>query len=406
MNTLTIAKPIIIRQFIGTERIFTYENYTISYRYIFDYETLTPAYKDIYFGKAFVDDAGYIKVDITDIVKQYAFRHEYIYLNDTQIFAPDNYTQTNTLEPIENANRYRTTIFSIRETNSGAWSQNIGISALFFPDFMQDEELTNPYDGSDARLLSINYSGITPRVPLVYTDKYFIGFESIIGQQGAEPSNTLTIDGDSMGAATITYTGYGNYSASYPLSGFWGLFDNAPDIDVIDAGGAEPESDDIDAGGADSNFDYIPTFGAGLYYDADNDIISYNGQPVIAVDACPERYYISWVTPFGEWQSQPIQSVAVTENSDNFNINTTRRVLYNISNTNTASFLCRSFKLNNREWKLFNTMMFAPFVLLYDVEKDKAYYTTLETTSMTARDKATNQHICEFTLKQINKTIN
>lgn len=408
MNTLTINKPIIIRQFIGMDDIYTYINYSIGYKYITDFTTLDVGFKNIYYGKAFVNSDGYIEVDVTDVIKNYAFRHEYIYDIDRQKWVPENIKRNNMhqLEPIETSTHYRTTVFAITDNTNHEWEIYVGVTSMFFPEYYSDEKVQNPYDSNGFRdVISINYSGILPHIPLIYTNNYFVSLESVIPSSLAGEWNSRYIDCDSIGRGELRYHGYGNYSTSYTLTDFWDLFD-IPVLHIIDAGDVVALDDYIDAGGAGSHFPYIPAFGASTIIEPQDDTVRNSRRDFIYVDACPKKYYISWTTPFGEWQSQPLQSVAFVEQTDNLNIHTTKRVLHNIENRSQAQFKCKSMVINNAEYKLFSTLLMAPYIILYDVEKDKSYYCVFNSSTLTTYDKSKNQKVIEFQLKQINKTIN
>lgn len=405
MPLLTINRPIIIRKYIGTANAYTYVNYKVGYKYITDFTTLDVGYKYIYYGKAFVQADGYIEMDITDVIKNYAFRHEYKYNIASQKWYPENFTESYIVQPIENSSHYRTTVFAVTDDN-GTWENNVSVTSMFFPEYYEDDTVLNPYYDFDGIVPNINYSGILPQIPMVFTDNYYVGLESIVGETQSLYT-TITLDSSTVGAAQISYHGYGNYTASYTLRRFWGMFTTPPQAGIIDGGPALATTpDEIVAGGAASTYPYIHGFGADIIINPDNGTVQYNGTDVLAIDACPAKYYVSWTTPFGEWQSQPLQSVAFEENSDNLNIHTTKRVLHNIENKSQAGFTCKSNLITTAGYKLFSTMIFAPYVLLYDVQKDKSYYCTFDTGSMVTRDKATNQKIIQFTLKQINKTIN
>lgn len=407
MNTLTINKPIIVRQFIGLDDVYTYINYSIGYKYISNFTTMDVGFKTIYYGKAFVNSDGFIEVDVTDVIKNYAFRHEYIYDNQAQKWRPENIKTSNfhTLGPIENSTHYRTTVFAITDNTNHEWETYIGVTSLFFPEYYEDLRIVNPYDNVGFRnIISINYSGILPHIPLVYSDNYYASLESVIAYANA-PSYRARISCDSIGAGEIKFNGYGNYSASYTLTNFWDLFD-IPVLHIIDAGDVVALDDYIDAGDAGSHYPYLRGFGASTIVEAQDDTVRYGGNDFLCVDACPKRYYISWTTPFGEWQSQPLQSVAFVEQSDNLNIHTTKRVLHNIENKSQATFNCKSMVINNAEYKLFSTLLMAPYILLYDTEKDKSYYCVFNSNTLTTYDRSKNQKVIEFQLKQINKTIN
>ena len=406
MATLTINKPVIIRKYIGTADAYTYVNYTVGYRYITDYTTLDVGYKNIYYGKAFVQIDGWIEVDITDVIRNYAFRHDYKYDITTQKWVPENLISSITLMPVEDADYWRTSKFSITETDTEDWEVNLDITTLFFPEYYADEEIENPYDANNESLVpSINYSGILPRVPWIYTDNYYVGIEALLGGHNAPLTTTVHLQGDYVGDGSIILQGYGNYSASYSLTDFLNLF-TPPLPNIINGGDANELTDIIDAGDADSDYPYIIPYGASTVLNPGEDTITSNGIGILGLDACPAKYYIQWTTPFGEWQSQPLQSVGFNENSDNFNINTTKRVLNNIENRSEAKFICRSYKVTNDQYKLLSTLQYAPYILLYDVQKDKNYYCVMDTDSIVVRDKANNQKIIEFNLKQIRKTVN
>ncbi len=407
MTTLTVNKPIIVRHYIDVNDAYTYVNYSVGYRYIIgDNTQYDAAYKIIYYGKAFVGEDGYINIDITDVVKNHAFRHEYDYELSTQKFVPENLnTAINSIHyPLENTNQFRTSVFSIADSDNNEWSVEVGITALFFPEFYGDENIPNPYDNMSGIIAQINYTGILPRIPLVYSDNYYIGLESIVGENSGALSNVVTLDTDTIGSCYLSYYGYGNYSNSYSLSTFWNKF--ASDVNIIEGGNTRPQPNEIDAGGADSNYPYMVGPGASLTINTVKDTIYYGDQKVMAIDGCPEKYYVSWTTPFGEWQSQPLKTVAFIENADNLNINTTYRVMNNIMNRSIATFNCRTLALTPGEYKLFNTLIYAPYITLYDVQKDKSYYCVCDSSSMSVRDKSKNQKTMEFTLRQINKTIN
>ena len=406
MATLTINKPVIIRKYIGTADAYTYVNYTVGYRYITDYTTLDVGYKNIYYGKAFVQIDGWIEVDITDVIRNYAFRHDYKYDITTQKWVPENLTSSITLMPVEDANYWRTSKFSITETDTEDWEVNLDITTLFFPEYYTDEEIENPYDANNESLVpSINYSGILPRVPWIYTDNYYVGIEALLGGHNAPLTTTVHLQGDYVGDGSIILQGYGNYSASYSLTDFLNLF-TPPLPNIINGGDVNELTDIIDAGDADSDYPYIIPYGASTVLNPGEDTITSNGIGIVGLDACPAKYYIQWTTPFGEWQSQPLQSVGFNENSDNFSINTTKRVLNNIENRSEAKFICRSYKVTNDQYKLLSTLQYAPYILLYDVQKDKSYYCVMDTDSIVVRDKSNNQKIIEFNLKQIRKTVN
>lgn len=405
----TLNKPIIIRRNLGARSAYSYTEYSVGYKYISRFTpTIDVAFKVIYYGKAFVDADGYVDIDITDVIRNYALRHNYQYEPKTQEWIPDNYDFDGVWYPVEE-DRWRTTSFVV---NGEGWSHNLDITTFFFPEYYEDEEVENPYANNVGGIIpSINYSGILPHVPYVYTDRYFVGFESMIGSQDGSYTNNVDLETDTLGNLSLTMRGYGNYSQSLSLAHFFSSFQPV-DPPVIIGGAADAEVRDLDiVSGGFANADtqiYIFIYGGGAstVVNPGDDTVTYQDRGIIAVDACPMKYYISWYTPFGEWQSQPLQSVTAVENSENFNISNTRRTLVNIENRSQARFQCKSHKLNKDEYRLFTTLMYSPYVVLYDVDRDKGYHCVLDTDSFTVKNRTIQPQFAEFTLRQIRQTIN
>lgn len=407
MNIYTLNRPVILRQYIDTDAAYSYVNYTVAYKYISDYTTLDVAYRNIYFGKAFVQIDGFVEIDITDVIRNYAYRPDYKYDISAQKWVPENLTDASAdLLPVEDRNKWLTSEFVIKETDGDDLEINIPVTTLFFPEYYADDDIVNPYNADTSDFVPmVNYTGILPRIPWLYTDNYYFNLEAVLGGDNAPLTTVLPLTGEYAGDGEITLQGYGNYSNSFTLTQFYNLF-TPPTAGMISGGGASGAPEVIEAGGADSTYPYILGYGASTVVNPGRDTVVCNGKGIVGLDSCPYRYYISWTTPFGEWQSQPLQSVAFTENSDNFSINTAKRLLNNIENRSEALFSCRSYKLTTDYYRLFNTLLYAPYVLLYDTEKDKSYYTVVDTNSFTVRDKSNSQKIIDFNLKQIRKTIN
>ena len=410
----TVNRPIIIRKNFGTADSYTYKKYTVAFKYVDDLTQLTTDWTDIYFGKAWVGADGYAEIEITDVVRNYANRAEYKYQNTTQKWVPNNYVDITIpsigMVPIEMGGNWRTTYFRIYETTDETWEEIIEITNLFYPETYSDGEITNPYDSQCADITaSINYSDFLPHVPYIETDNYYIDFESILGADGIQSSITdIPLTSALLGnSAIMRYNGYGNYSVSMNLKQFYNTF-VAGTVDIIDAGAALNNNDYINADDADSVYPMIYGFGADLTPEPVSggyDVIYGDGNELFTVDMCPARYYISWITPFGEWQSQPLKSVNVMNDSDNFNIKPTKRTLLNIENRTSATFACKTNILQPEKYKLFATMQYAPYVLLYDVEKDKSYYCVFDNTT-NVKYRVKTPEIFSFNLKQINTTIN
>lgn len=409
----TINKPVIIRKYFGTADSYTYKKYTVAYKYLDNTATLHTNWQNIYYGKAFVDGTGYAEIDITDVVRNYACRPGYEYQPSTQRWIPSNFFDmsglNNGFHPIESGNEWRTTYFKIFETTTETWTETIEVTNLFFPEYYADEENKNPYNSTCRDInASVNRSGILPHIPFLNTEEYYIDLEGILGMDGISSNFTnIPLNSSNIGTSSILwYNGYGNYSNSINLAQFFASFTMPSDIDFINGGSANFVIDEIQGGGAGSNYPLIYGYGAELQYQYSDDVILAGVHKLVAVDMCPAKYYISWITPFGEWQSQPLAAVTVNEGSANLDIQNSRRTIYNIENRSAASFNCKTAKVTRDKYRLFATMQYAPYVLLYDTERDKGYFCTFDTTNVNVKYKVKNPETFDFTLKQIRTTIN
>lgn len=445
----TINRPIIIRKYFSPADAYTYKKYTVAFKYIDDLTNLTTDWMDIYYGKAFVDADGYAEIEITDVVRNYANRPGYKYQNSTQKWVPENYVDLSTpitgFTPIESTATWRTTYFRVYETTTETWEEIIEITNLFFPETYGDGTIVNPYDSTCSEISpSVNHSDYIPHIPFVATDNYFVDIEALLGADAVSSNVTqIVLGSDYMGTSDtiFNFQGYGNYSASVNLNQFFGSFTIPTDTLIygggalgiadsiwggaaismfdyikgthsvelwnsLDAGDAQALQDLVDAGDAGSIYPLIYGYGAQLVARMADDVITGNNQELFAVDVCPARYYVSWITPFGEWQSQPLKAVSVLTESDNFNIKNTRRTMLNVENRSTATFQCKTTTLQPDKYRLFATMQYAPYVLLYDVQKDKNYYCVFDTGSTKVNYRVKTPEIFSFNLKQITTTIN
>lgn len=390
---VTTAKPIIIDKQINLSQfLYKYINYYIA---IWKDEEFTQGVlQKIYYGKYFVTDASRIKMNITEAIKNNINKVDWNIDTITQNWIPDNmliYDGNSqvipNVESIENNSKFETCRMMVYFTkplnNSVITSVTIDITSYYSPEWYEEFNYNVPNGVNDGKIVEANRTGILPRIPYISTDKYYINFN--FNRNRNSDAYYLVGDIDS-GYINCVTTNVGVYNFSLPLDKLYKQI-HAPASEclfVYDGGEAlRFFSADVALDGGTAIIEDGDIYGGQPAYitpcsDNKEWIIEANNKPIVKVDNCYSRYYVAWFTPLGEWQSQPLDYMTVDRKNENLTFKSLRGYDYTAHTGSHGEITLRKIHLTKEEHKLYSTMMFSPYILVYDTEKDRSYLGTYQ----------------------------
>lgn len=415
---VTTAKPIIIDKEVNlTQYLYQYINYYIAiYK---DTATATGVLDRIYYGKYFVTDPSRIRMNITEAIKNNINKVDYNISMISQDWMPDNilpYTTDTQLitgvQSIENEHKFETARIDVYFLEPGSGNRVIttrqfDITSYFSPEWYDEFQYSVPNRQNDGKIEEANRTGILPRIPYISTDKYYINF-NFNRNRNSQP--IYAIGNDTTGKINVNTTNVGVYNFSMSLYRLFKFIHQPADYDITTLvnGGAAMIFDyqfyRIEGGNATSEYKEMGGLGAVLPVGTDkaNYNIEANGKAIVRVDNCYSRYYAAWITPMGEWQSQPLDYMTVNRTNENLTFNSLRGYDYTAHTGSHGELTLRKTRLTNEEQKLYSTMMFSPYILIYDTEKDRSYLGTYQG-DVTYNDRQRNNREFELRIKEVEK---
>lgn len=352
-----------------------YMNYTVSKGYFEPLATAPMMWQPIYYGKAMCNADGDADIDITQIMRDYTYQESLVFNYELQNYEPRAIKRENTIQSIEKEGvNYMTTKFKIEwDVENFGGIVNFDATSMSFPAWMFNRTVFNPYEETGSRIA--NYSGIKPHVPYIDTNNYYIVFnfhKNTIGN-----NVYFTVFSDHLQGFSMRVEGRGNYTNGYTLSDFWGAMGEpiSTPITRYDGGHVLTSHTNRLIGG--SYTDRVGLLGAEL----PNQTIIPNGEILhskegeyAVIDTCPADYYIAWLTPWFEWQSQPIKASWITDDCNDFRIKNIHGYSEFIENRNKETFKIKTGKLSKEMYDLFISTLQAPYILLYHTKRDKAFW--------------------------------
>lgn len=388
---VTTAKPIIIDKQINiSQYLYQYINYYIAiYK---DTSTTTGFLDRIYYGKYFVTDASRIKMNITEAIKNNINKVEWGIDSDTQNWVPDNIIQGTDVKSIENSSKYETCRLDIYFVEPESESRiitsaQIDITSYYSPEWYDEFEYNVPNQTNNGKIEEANRTGILPRLPYISTNKYYINF-NFNRNRNSQPQ--YKIGNTDTGSIIITTDNIGAYNFSISLYKLFQQLHEPEAYDhttLVDGGAAMRfiyEDITLNGGAAritESETEEFGGLGARLPRQASDGgfwVLYANNKPITRIDTCYNRYYAAWQTPMGEWQSQPLDYLTVDRRNENITFKSLRGYDYTAHTGSQGELTLRKNRLTKEEDKLYKTMMFAPYILIYDTEKDRSYLGTYQ----------------------------
>lgn len=415
--TTRTSKPIIFDESVNLSRYLNqYVNYYISFEYDND-QGQTQLYK-MYYGKYFVSDPSRIRMNLSEALKNNINRVDWTLSTYIQDWLPDNLlpyledTQTITgVQSIENNKKFETVcmnvIFLDQATQRVIKQRHYNITSYFSPEWYKEFEAIAPTKVYNGKMEEANRSGILPRVPYLTTDKYYINF-NFNRNRNSQPYYRIENENNNYVTVVTRNNGVYNFSMSlYRI--FYFLHATESECLFYEDGGAAMrmmiEDITLDGGAAIMNESddhggqpaYIPPCKGEKDWN-----IKANSKPIVKVDNCYSRYYAAWFTPWGEWQSQPLDYMTANRINENVVIPTLRGFQYTAHTGSHGELTLRKNHLSTEEHKLYSTMMFSPYIFVYDTEKDRAYLGTYQG-DITYNDRQRNNRDFVLRIKEVEK---
>lgn len=377
---LTTSKPIFALEYPSTSRVYTYLPYVMGMspevwdeqNQIYVTDTSIPY---LYAGKVFImpydSDHGIINVEISEVINDYKWKWETEWDAERQKYLPvfstiedpsqlgENYKFDIHPIEIEKHRIYNCPVSIIFGNNLYAWGRPV-TPAFTLPQIGDPyiEGIPDVYNSLDddgygmfiwnGYYMSDGSGDIKPRIPYVDTQEYWLGFQFGLGQNAKLNDIKYTITNGQIGIVKgieLKNNDAGNYSICISLEDLYSKVENIDRtgrVAVIEERGISREQ-----------------------------VV-----PIVNVDVdCPADYYISWMTPWQTWQSQPFKGRTVKKQAvDNRVIEDPFGNQKMISGNELNRFVVNSGIVGERMYNLLSTIPMSYVIYLYDVNADKGYY--------------------------------
>lgn len=383
----------------------------------------------VYFGKTFsYNDNGstVVKLDLRRILQTNAYNSQYslapVYDTTNQIYTP-SFSATKRFADTDIMQEYVVQIESDLEGTVVA-TQNVLVTSAY------DLKTDMPAPSSISGFINpLSYrTNLVPHYPNAVTDKYGIYFFTE-HRRGTSTTWLYLLDTptwnqyyyqltSSSNLDTSSHIGYRNtLPFNVTMETFFtdivNTFEGTTVTDNIVVGGNSTNATDIIVGGNSTNLTDIIVAGDSTNqsgqqveprpFSGDLYIAKYNSSgnnPIVAhVDECNKKYYLAWVTHSGAPFSYGFDGNTVKKSS------VERTVITSYTGFDTVAAIeqhleweLRSGIVDAETYDIFADILDSPYLYLYSVEEDKAWYCTLQDNDFTWKKVKTERQPLNLTL--------
>lgn len=349
---------------------YDYEKYKLQIEYY-------GGYKDIYNGRSFINADGTTEPRADKILRDFVWRWNMAFLPASQRFVPECLTTTSsTLQPIENSStsdaRFITT--NVKCLFEDGTEQIYDVTGSSIPLYQKEKyKVSNPFDVLMPMIQ--NYSTLSapvPHIPMVSTDNFWLGciFSLSAGMVSSGVQTKIYLSSGST-RKRLYYSNYGDYAASFTLRDLLATFP-------------------------------VQTKDRTLVLSDESNI---NKTTVAVMDACPNKYYLSFITPTVGWQCVGFDSLQIVNETDNDSIVTIEGLDKNIWTNSRNSYTVNSPILDEENFRNLCSIPSSYICYLYDVEKDQGQYVTCTSNNSEAMKSWASKKQIQLTFKDNYTTI-